>query len=293
MNPNETDNSFQLVSPIPAHLSVNETPVCPFLTRLERTFIKAAYGKKLLELRKDTVMKKLYGFVVKAFIETGQVISGYTEAHRRANTDVIVRLVYDDLICYFPTITIDELEIAIKNGIRHAYGEYYGINAVSINQFVTKFLADAERKSAIHRQKEFLDSLVEKPREVLTPEKKDEIGNQILVQCFEQYKKTGTFIDAGKLGYEYAVQKGFIYLTNEQKCEIYEQAIEEVEIEEAINHKKNNYNKFQKKTEEQLQFEYKSKAMEISLRRYFDFMKRIEKGEIIKKIDLSKPIENQ
>lgn len=266
--------------------------ISPFLTALESTFVMAYYDQKLRELTKTKALKKLFDLISNAFKAAGLVVSGYTRSHQYETLGMLSRLTYEDIMYFNPNITVKELELAIKNGIRHAYGDYHGINQISINQFLTKYMQDPERVTAIRKQKQYLESLNDKPA-VVKPERDDELGESMLDMCYQSYKNSGDFIDGGHFAYEHAVNKGYINLNYEQKCEIYEQAIEEVEAQYINDRAKFGYNRFRKKTEEEKTTDYKWKAMDIALARYFEFRMKIDKGEILTGIEFKVPIENQ
>lgn len=270
-----------------------EKIISPFLTKLERTFVSARQAEKLCVMKKNSALKKLIEYLIKAFAESGKHVPGFSKAHQCDTLKAMANLIYYDMTEIYPNITIEEIRLAMMNGVRHAYGDYWSITSSSINQFVTKFLQDPDRKQAFVKQNKYIESIKEEPKKELTPEQLDELEHQSLVNCYENYKKHHEIYDFGNMCYQHAVKKGYIKASSKEKCAIFEQAMELVDKEEAEKISKFGLNRFQRSSEADLQLLYKSKAMNIALSRYFDFMIWYEKGRIDGEIDLSIPIEEQ
>src|SRR4051794_25337415 len=54
--------------------------------------------------------------------------------------DYLVNELTDNIIARYPAIRINEIPVAIANGIRGKYGEFYGLSVVSFERFVEQYL---------------------------------------------------------------------------------------------------------------------------------------------------------
>ena len=265
-----------------------EKAISPFLTRLERIFVTARKGEKLCMIKQKVALRKLLDIILRAYADSGLTIHGRSKSQQYDYVSGVTKVTHSYLMDLYENITLEEVRLAVTNGIRHAYGEYYSINPNTICDFVAKFLKDPDRQTAFQKQNRYIDSLVEKPRPVKT---EDEIGQGCFNTCLEIYQSRGILIDAGRMTYKYCMRKGYIQLTEKSKEAIFEQAIIEADKEEQEEQSRNGYNRFHKKSEEDMQFSYECKAMEITLRRYFDYLMLKRKGQLSGVVDLSVTVE--
>ena len=265
-----------------------EKAISPFLTRLERIFVTARKAEKLSTISQKIALRKLLDIITKAYGDSGLPLYGRSKSHQFNYLSDTTKVTYSQLMDLYPNITLEEVRLALTNGIRHAYGQFYSINTNTICDFVGKFLKDPDRTAAFRKQNKYIDSLIEKPQ----PQRSDEeISISCLQSCKETYRKTGILIDGGRISYKYCVKMGYIQFTEKTKEAIFEQAIIETDKEEQENKLKFGRNRFQTKSEDELQFAYECQAMTITLRRYFDYLFIKEKGLLRKPVDLSVPVE--
>lgn len=57
--------------------------------------------------------------------------------------------IYDRCERYYPYVTLEEIECAIKKGVYGDYGQYFGVNAKSCMHFVESYIKSEERRQAI------------------------------------------------------------------------------------------------------------------------------------------------
>ncbi len=264
-----------------------EKAISPFLTRLEKMFVEARKGQKLCTYKQKKALAKLLDIILKAHADAGLRVMGHSKSHQQDILNGIALTTYGQLMDEYPNVTIEEVKLALTNGIRHAYGNYHGISAETICEFIEKFCKDPDRIEALKKQNRYINSLVEKP--VIPQRSEEEIGENCLKVLIDRYKTTGILIDPGHIAYDYAMKKGMIPLTEDQKTAIYEQAVFEADKEEAEDAIKFGRNKFQKTSEKDMQFNYKCKAMDITMRNYCDYTFLIRDGKLTGDYDLSVP----
>ncbi|MGE5446771.1 MAG: hypothetical protein ACM3PR_00310 [Bacteroidales bacterium] len=257
--------------------------ISPFINTNEAVFVKANFARKVSDMTETEAAKALAQIVNRAYTELGQAPAGSVRVDRKQYLESIGKLIYCDLMLYFPTVTIQEVGHAIKRGIRHEFGEYFGFNVIAVHTFVEKYMNSEERNEALRRQNVFLASL-EEP-EAPDREKQWKMFKQGLLSCYEIYKTKRQIIDFGCINYEFLVKAGQIKLSAEEKRSIYQQAVEQVKIEQAQEQTsvKNIFSYV--KNNEPGTNAYVVRSKEISLANYFD-----NSEDLKAKIDIFYPI---
>ena len=258
----------------------DKTLISPFLDDLLKRYVRAGLGKKISALVREEALRKLSMIILEAYSSKSMKPSGYNAQTRKESLMVMSKMVYADLITEFQNFTMDEVQLAIKNGLKHAYGHYDGINAVTILQFLKKFRADEDRQEAFRKQRQYLNQLEEeKSTSKLSDMDEDELGRRTLCSCFESYQKCGRFIDACQFGYDYAIRAKLFFVTRKEKLIFYQRAVQEVNAE-LVTNRKHYHDKYSRPTEEQVEQMYKERAKEITLRQFFRVNQLSKEGKL-------------
>lgn len=189
----------------------NKINFAPTLEKDEKDFILAGTGKKIKDLTKSEICQKLAEILPKAIFDAGQS----SDKLKLAGT---INSVYPDLAKYFSNLTIDDISHAFHLGVRKQYGDYMGINPVTIFQWLKGYVQDAKRAEAKKKQSAYLDS-INKPKE-LTQEQKDEIMNEAIKKAFDLVRSGNKYDDIGNAIYNHLDKKGLIKFTKERKEQI-------------------------------------------------------------------------
>ncbi|HLN52944.1 MAG TPA: hypothetical protein VK212_04495 [Lentimicrobium sp.] len=243
--------------------------ICPALTANETGYVKAAYGEKIGKMERGSALLQLLDIVSMALAELNQAPAGNTEVEQNESLRIITKLIYADLMNYFPQVTIAEITISVKNGLRRQYGDFYGFNTLTVHKFIKNYLEDVERMEAIKKQNRFLEAH-EEPKKEYTKEELDSMGMESLKTCYQSYLSTGSIFNCGNVVYEYAVRKGFIKQTLEEMREIYARALQMVKANKLSEQQNVLYSFRNKSDAATLDFEAKMLAREMSLKKYFD-----------------------
>jgi hypothetical protein len=116
----------------------------------------------------------------------------------------------------------DEIKIAFRNGVQGKYGEYFGVNFVSLSMFLEKYATSEERAKAIieQRPERLLEAPAQEPIDVM----------QRVKELYRDFKKTGICDDIGNVAYDYLDAQAKIEFTPEQKRKFMELAHAEMLI---------------------------------------------------------------
>jgi len=192
-------------------------------TAQETAIMQAQNSPTILSLQKNEIKAQINGYLMKAFTDAGISINGQTSSDKERTILILSDSVADDLIQYFKTLTIQEIGLAVQNGIRGEYGEFYGINVKTIHQFCKAFRDSFERNETMRKMKQE----TEPDEQRLSQAEIDKIMVPACLKAFENYKATGELIDFGGAKFVYLKSLGLISLTPERQTEIMEQAKKE------------------------------------------------------------------
>lgn len=128
-------------------------------------------------------------------------------------------------------LTMEEVRYAVENGIRGEYGEYYGLNNVTLLNFLKAYSVSEQRAKALKvcNQKQ----LPEKAS--ITDREKTQRIIQGIIQKFDDYKTTGRLYDFGNPGYDFLAKAGIINYTQERRDEFKAMARKKLIAEETLN----------------------------------------------------------
>lgn len=118
---------------------------------LEIAIAQARKSPLVKSLGRDEVMKMLTAGISHSAMVRGQDVSlnGKT---------FMANEVYDEVFKKHSDLRVEEIPIVFKNGVYGRYGEYFGINALTIVKWFEEYLSSDERMNA--RRKEKQESVV-------------------------------------------------------------------------------------------------------------------------------------
>ncbi len=247
---------------------LSEQGICPALSRNEMQFVKARYAESLDKLPEAKAIQYIVEMLNRSYAELGHVPVGSSIQERANLMKATAGLILNDLLFHYPKVTLEEIGNAVRRGIRREYGEYYGFNAISIHEFVKKYLNSDDRLNALDRQSRYLNT--QKPVEEISEQEKERLLREGLEQCRETYRKTGRIIDFGNVNYQLLVDSGDINLSIEEKLEIYREA--RIQIKTELDAQAVSFHQIvsRMRGEESDEAAVVARAKEISLSRYFD-----------------------
>ncbi len=250
------------------HELVHTAGISPTLSRTDMQFVKARYAESLDKLREPLTIQFICEVLSRSYAELGHVPVGATQRDRDNLMKATALLIRNDLLFHFPKVTLPEIANAVRRGIRREYGDYYGFNAITVHEFVKKYLNSEDRLNALDKQGRYLNSNA--PPEEISEAAKDELMKNGLIQCRETYRKTGRIIDFGNVNYQMLVQSGEINLSKEEEGEIYREA--QMQIKAEIDAQAVSFHQIvsRMKGEEKDDAAVVARAKEIMLRKYFD-----------------------
>lgn len=169
---------------------------------------------RIADLSEGAILNQLSVYLKYVYNDLGQVPHEDDVAYLKAQLVKLLQAKYGHL-------NISEVGLAFRNGIQKVYGEYYGINFVSLSMFIKSYSESQERCDArVQLQTETRSS-----RLLEAPEQKFD-GEAWVAKLYAEFLEKGTCEDHGNLAYDYLNRIGKIKFSNEQKEAIWNEAQE-------------------------------------------------------------------
>ena len=230
---------------------------------------KALQSPRIMDEKPNIVYNFLNALVTKVYAIAGQAI---TELEI---LDFIVSELQKDVLTRFKGLTLQEIEIALTNGVKGDYGEYYGLNIKSFNKFLNEYTFSEERGKALEARMTRVAPEKQLPAKgTITREEIQRTAYNNALDIFEVYKQTKECPDHGNIVYNYLDKLGLIKFDAKEKWEMMSEAKKTREKERDILGKTSVISSvIEKQQEGGIVVAY---AKKIALKRYFGGLVKLE-----------------
>ncbi len=218
-------------------ITISDLQACPSLSSQEREIILASlnYPKiKTMDLLKEVPgqdnlpkeKRKIYEHILIEIVGKAIWEVGITErSMSQEEQTLFIQVSVEEIKAEFGHLSIEDVRIAFKKGARKHYGEFYGMNIATVNQWLNGYI-DESKPSALMKLA-FVKPDVKK--EYTEEEKKQQFEywlNNVLRE-FSNYRQTGTyaFYDFNNRFYNYCTELGIEVASNRKKMLLYELAV--------------------------------------------------------------------
>lgn len=196
-------------------INIDEINSSPILSKENKEVLLATlnfFAISELNIQKyDTSYNYLVGVFAKTIVESG---IGMEEGEQ----EVFISLCIDEVINDFSYLTIEDVRIAVKKGVRLDYGKFYGLNITTLNFWLKEYV-NSTKKDAM----KLLPQI--KPKEEfkgLNAEQQQIVYKRWLeswIDLFEKYHEGENIIisDAGNVFYKYCIKNKILSLTDSEK----------------------------------------------------------------------------
>lgn len=146
--------------------------------------------------------------------------------------DFMVTELKKDVLTRFKGLTLQEVEIALTNGVKGDYGEYYGLNVKSFNKFLNAYTFSEERSKALSsRLTPVTPEKQLSSRGTITREENERVAIENAFYTFEEYKRSKQCFDPGNCVYDFLDRLKLIKFTPADKWKFMEEAKKQRETE--------------------------------------------------------------
>jgi len=186
----------------------------------ENPYKLALLSDRVSDMPKGKALAEIYDTFSNMYLDSGQAIP--EKEYQRLLADRW----YKEILTDFKFLRVEEMKLAFKNGLRGEYGEYFGLNIKSFNQWIKGFIAEEKRHEALQRLKEE-NAPPLKP--LVSPTEAEYLWKQAMIKQFEDFKATGV-LKCEFPNYQFTEfeKRGLIKLNKTEKEFIWEQAKEKV-----------------------------------------------------------------
>lgn len=186
------------------------------LSFAERPIIEAALRPKIKDLQPVRVVNELITILTSIYTIAGQKSDSGTLA-------LYADEFYQKMLSTYPSITIEEVRIALKKGVYDEFEEYYGLNVRTFVSFIRSYLNSEERRIA---KQNFETKLLLEPPQILTPEQRERSKKEFVNQLYTDFLN-GTLVIDYIPSYlcGFLEEKRLIVLTNKEKLAIKERQL--------------------------------------------------------------------
>lgn len=238
----------------------------------------------------DGTYNSLVGIFAKTIVESGFNI-------KEEEQEILISLFIDEIKNEFSYLTVEDVRIAVKKGVRLDYGKFFGINITTLNFWLKEYITSTKKDSMkslpkIAPKNEY-SGLNDSQRSVM---RKEWLNSWI--ELFEKYHEgeNVTISDAGNVFYKYCFANKIGSLTDSEKITLEnkakrlvisnekERATSSIQIKEVNNIINSiNANKYNNDTELKIM----SEAKRLAIFLFFDKLisEKIELKDLIYKIE--------
>lgn len=167
-------------------------------------------------------MKWIVMLVQRLYVNAGQIAD-------QDQSKVITSQLDNYLSTTYKKFTCAEVELALEFGVYREYGDYFGINSVTVIGWLKSYLNSPERARAKHLSHKETPQLEDHVRP--SDAEIENILHNSALDKFTKFKEGRPWFDFGNPTYDYLHGKGIIKMTLEVRNKIYEEAKRQVVLE--------------------------------------------------------------
>ena len=168
---------------------------------------------RIKELDKDEVIGVLNGFISEMTMQLGYKSTTTKEVAYMASK------VAKELSDKYKYLDLIEVKKAFQHGIRKKYGEYFGINAISLCIFIEKYTQSDERTEYVKSKQQEQKALPESCQ--LTDSEIEDINRKGIIRKFNQYVQNNRLTDYGSVAFLWLEENKFLNVPIEEKNKIF------------------------------------------------------------------------
>jgi hypothetical protein len=169
------------------------------------------------QVPKRDVFSAVLTSVAKAFADMN--VKSITAADR----DYMVNELTDNILARYPAIRISEIPVAIANGVRGRYGEFFGLSVVSFEKFIEQYLLSEERTTAV---KQIVRD--HEGRRIPSPEEQFATAKSNVMMVLERKKTGKSFAGMACTVYDFLDRLGLLHFSRDEKYDMMADACREL-----------------------------------------------------------------
>lgn len=190
---------------------------------------KARSLPRVREMRQEEVLNPVIALIGKIFLVAGQVPKSESDkAALKKDIQFIASELSRDIATRYSELTLEEISIAFDKGVRNDFGDYFGLNVRTFNNWITAYRDSPERLRAIEDQ--LRKKAIPSPTQPTTADLK-RMRDETIIFGFNSYKRRGSFVGNPTQLYKYLEELELIKLSKSEKNDLISQASKFLEDE--------------------------------------------------------------
>ena len=158
-------------------------------------------------------------------VEIAKAVTRYgstmEENDLRFTSEEVAQLILEE----YYSLHIGELPLLLKCGVFGSFGDFFGVNAVSINSWIVGYLDSDIRKRAVQEMNRIAADRQIAQSAPLTPEREYSALRSMSAEMFDRYVAGDKWRDFRNYLYLFYEKLGLIALSNDEKWLFYNRAI--------------------------------------------------------------------
>lgn len=150
----------------------------------QREIIIASQALPIKDMDKKEFVLEMTNLLLRAVFE-----SGHNKLEEKDQTAILM-IACDDLLREFGFLTLEELRIIYRRGVRGQLGEYFGINVKTLYNWVTQYVSESRNEAMKAKMDAMANKMLEMEVKLQpTPEQWNQIMYNSCIELFDKYKK--------------------------------------------------------------------------------------------------------
>jgi hypothetical protein len=209
-------------------LTISDIQRADNINALQKEVILAALNYPKIRAIKDEFLlgTEIYEYMAsiidKTIWESGITLKVFPQEEREQFIPIAIEEIKNE----YYLLSVEEVRIAFKRGVRKKYGDFFGINITTINSWLDSYIESTKESTMLMLP--FIKPEEKKPKEYTEEEKQEQKQFWLngVYNDFNYFKDTGdyNFIDFQNSFYEYCNDLGLIKLNKKQRVEIWNKA---------------------------------------------------------------------
>lgn len=190
---------------------------CEKLSNDETAIVKASLYPAVCRVDTKIFFTDLTKIITKTIFDSGFKF----EEEESAN---IISTVADDILRDFKHITIEEIKICFRKGVRKEYGDYFGLSVLTFYNWLRKYTTEVRGKAIVKQREYEMEQEAKRTQKQYTDEEKAMISYNAILWVYNHWLEKNNLFDIDNSTYESLVKYDILKLSREQKNDIYKRA---------------------------------------------------------------------
>lgn len=206
---------------------IEKTDFSSKLSNDECAIVKASMYPPAISMNRKEFVTQLNKLILKTILDSGFKFSVDEDEEKEEKANLMLS-VADDILRDFKHLTLEEIKICFRNGVREKYGKFYGLSVITFYNWLRKY-STMQRGKALIKQRQY-----EADQERLRLEKeysqqdKNQIAHDAVIRVLTHWQENNEIYDIANSTYDTLDNLQILKLDKAKKIEIFNRAKQQV-----------------------------------------------------------------